>query len=58
MFTAEHLGSLERYDVGFHRSGDDARRRRRTSSHRAMPVVLTVGLGVFATLAFTGHYVP
>jgi hypothetical protein len=58
MFSAQHLGSLERYAWGsivpvMTLAAVGGRRW-----HRAMPVALTVGLGVFATLAFTGHYVP
>jgi hypothetical protein len=58
MFTAQHLGSLERYAWGsvvpvMTLAAIGGRRW-----HRALPVVLATSLGVFATLAFTGHYVP
>jgi hypothetical protein len=58
MFTAQHLGSIERYAWGsvvplMTLAAIGGRRWQ-----RAAPVILTVSLGVFATLAFTGHYVP
>jgi hypothetical protein len=58
MFTAQNLGSLERYAWGsivpvMTLAAVGGRRW-----HRAMPVALTLGLAAFATLAFTGHYVP
>jgi Mannosyltransferase (PIG-V) len=58
MFSAQHLGSVERYAWGsivplMTLAAVGGRRW-----HRAMLVVLPGALGVFATLAFTGHYVP
>jgi hypothetical protein len=58
MFTAERLGSLERYSWGSVVPVMTLAAVGGRSTHRVIPVVFGVALAVFATLAFTGHYVP
>jgi hypothetical protein len=57
-FTAQRLGSLERYVWGAVVPVMTLATVGGPRVQRAMPVVLGVGLAVLATLAFSGHYVP
>ena len=57
-FSAERLGSIERYTWAAVTPLLTLAALGPRSFQRLLPVVLGAGLGVLATLAFTGHYVP